>query len=523
MGTLLNIYVLSKLMSSVIEVIFLFGFAFSILFSTAHGQMYFPELRFQKFFGTPLHDKAIALVVGLDSNLYLGGITQGKNAMECTNGYLLKVSPEGNLLWSKILDGTGCDEVRGLASSPDSTILFCGIAGSTFKHPEFSDTLETADYLVGKIDYDGNLIWKKIIGGSYQDIANGVVASPYGGTVTVGSTWSKDFDASSQHLGSNDAWLTIVSKNGDLIRELKLGGKKNDWANHITKTKDGGYILVGFTNSEDLDQSQGRVNGDAWIAKLDFAGSKIWERILKESYEDHLYKVVENTYGFIYACGTSFVEGKGYQFWLVKLDALGNPLFNRKWGDSGHEVLTSLYPTSDGGLILTGYSYYENLENPYIKGGYDCWVIRTDGFGDILWQKTYGGPTYEKGIDIIEYKPHEFFVLAEKHNHFEKNTPSKENDFWLISVHETDCDLVKPMFTMDIKNNFEKMDVPIRFQNQSNYGERYLWDFGDGTYSTEKNPIKSYKLPGFYYITLTVFVNENCYKSYKYPNYITVM
>ena len=463
------------------------------------------------------------MVLGLDSNLYIAGYTQTNKKLDCSEGYIFKLSPEGNLLWTEIIRGTGCDEIHSLAVSPDSTILFCGISGSNFKHPEYADTLEAADFLVGKINYDGKMIWKKSIGGSYQDLAHGIAASPYGGAIVVGSTWSKDFDASSPHNGANDAWLTILSKNGELIRELKFGGKKNDWAYDITHSKDGGYILCGFTNSEDLDKSQSRINGDAWIAKMDFAGTKIWERILSESYEDHLFKVVENPYGFIYACGTTFVENKGFQFWLVKLDPLGNPLFNRKWGENGHEVLTSLYPTSDGGLILTGYSYYETLDSPYIKGGYDCWVIRTDAFGDIIWQKTYGGPTYEKGIDVIEFKPHHFFVLAEKHNHFEKNGEPKENDFWLLSIQEIDCDVVKPYFTMDVKNNFEKTDTPIRFYNQSNYGERFLWDFGDGTYSTEKNPIKSYRLPGFYYVTLTVFVNENCYKSYKYPSYITVM
>jgi len=502
--------------------IIILGFLFCCAIES-YGQIYFPELKFQKFYGTTNKDKATALVLGIDSNLYISGVIQAEKKIDCTEGYLFKVNSEGNLIWSKTLGGSGCDEIRALTVSPDSTILFGGISGSSFKHPEYADSLETADFLVGKIHLDGNLLWKKTIGGSYQDIGNGITSTPYGGAVLVGSTWSKDFDASSTHHGANDTWLTIVSKSGELIRELKFGGKKNDWANSITKTKDGGYILSGFTNSEELDQSLGRFNGDAWVSKLDFAGTKVWDRIFKESYEDQLFKVVENPYGFIYACGTSFEEGKGYQFWLVKLDALGNPLFNRKWGDTGHEVLTSLYPTSDGGLILTGYSYFETLENPLIKGGYDCWVIRTDGFGDIIWQKTYGGPTYEKGIDVIEFKPHQFFVLAEKHNHFEKNGTVKDIDFWLLSIHEIDCEVVKPLFTMDIKNNFEKMDTPIRFQNLSNFGERYLWDFGDGTYSTEKNPIKSYRLPGFYYVTLTVFVNENCYKSYKYPSYITVM
>ncbi|GIV43504.1 MAG: hypothetical protein KatS3mg035_0627 [Bacteroidia bacterium] len=58
-----------------------------------------------------------------------------------------------------------------------------------------------------------------------------------------------------------------------------------------------------------------------------------------------------------------------------------------------------------------------------------------------------------------------------------KNGKPKDIDFWLLSVHEIDCDLVKPMFTMDIKNNFEKMDVPIRFQNQSNYGGTFFMGF----------------------------------------------
>lgn len=503
--------------------IFIFACYFGLAFS-AFAQMYFPELLFQKFYGTPQKEQATCMVVDADTNIYLAGNTYAKSATECTNGYLIKVSPEGNLMWENILDGMGCDAIHDIVSIPhDSSIVIAGASGLIFSHPEQADTFEAADFLVSKLNYQGKVLWKKSLGGSYKDVAHGLAPTPYGGVIVAGNSWSMDFDANHHSFNRNDAWYCIINKNGELIRNNRYGGLKNDWAQDIIKTKENDYVLVGFTNSENLDNAPARMYGDAWILKVDFAGNKLWERILTEPYENNFLKVVENPYGFIYACGYAFVEGKGYQFWLVKFDKLGNPLFNRKWGDSGHEVLTSIYPTHDGGLIMTGFSFYEQLENSYIKGDYDCWVIRTDAFGDILWQKTYGGPTYEKGIDVIEYKPHHFFVLAEKHNHFEKSKTSKDNDFWLLSIQEIDCDLVKPNFTMDVKNHFEKMDIPIRFHNQSNYGERFLWDFGDGTYSTERNPVKSYRLPGFYYVTLTVFVNENCYKSFKYPHYITVM
>ncbi len=196
-------------------------------------------------------------------------------------------------------------------------------------------------------------------------------------------------------------------------------------------------------------------------------------------------------------------------------------LFSKKWGGTGHEHLSNFVITEDGGIIATGYSFYENLENEYIKGQYDLWVIRMDAYGNIIWQKTYGGPGNEKGIDIVEYTPGVFYVLGQKYNTFEKEG-DKQEDFWVLKIEEMSCDEVKPIFSMDIVNDEEKLGVPIKFTNKSNLGERWLWNFGDGTTSQERDVIKSYTKPGFFYVSLTVFVNENCYKVYTYPKYITI-
>lgn len=47
--------------------------------------------------------------------------------------------------------------------------------------------------------------------------------------------------------------------------------------------------------------------------------------------------------------------------------------------------------------------------------------------------------------------------------------------------------------------------LTVQFINRSVYGESYVWDFGDGTFSTEKNPTHTYYVPGNYIVKLTVY------------------
>ena len=56
--------------------------------------------------------------------------------------------------------------------------------------------------------------------------------------------------------------------------------------------------------------------------------------------------------------------------------------------------------------------------------------------------------------------------------------------------------------------------LSVQFRNMSARGESYLWDFGDKTYSSEKNPVHIYYVPGNYIVTLTVtnYSGESTFK-----------
>ena len=495
---------------------------FGIFSQTATGQL-FPILRFQKFYGTKYIDNPTCLAKTEDGNLIIAGSYQADSINLTHNGWVAKVTPVGKLLWKQSLGGDGHDEIRDIVATQDSGIFFCGVTGSNLTHFEKGEPNTYADFWIGKIDLNGNLIWQKALGGMDQDIANGVSISIFGGPVVTGSTWSVNFDVENNSEELNNQWLVILNKDGELIRNLTYGGNRNDFSNSIVRCKDGGYVQVGFTNSESMDGSQSKLNGDAWISKMDFTGNLIWKQVLKEPYEDILTKVVENQFGFLIAAGSSLSTNKNKQFWITKFDPSGRTILNKKYGDSGFEHLASVAECADGGMIVCGYSSYTTLENQYIKGGEDFWVIRLDAQGDIIWKKTFGGPNNERAAAIIEYKPGVYYVLGSKANRYEKDLEKNtSSDFWLLRIDERDCTEMKPQFTVDLAKNVEKVGTPIRFKNMTAFAESYLWNFGDGSVSNQRSPQKTYESPGVYQVRLTVFANETCYQTFVFPDPIII-
>lgn len=484
----------------------------------------FPSLVLQKFYGTEGKDVARRIIVGPDSTVIIAGSVPDGNGL--TDGYIVCLSRKGEQLWEKRLGGKGREEIRDVVVSNNGTeIFYCGVTGSNLKHPENGADEFYADYWVGKLGKRGDLLWQKSFGGSAQDQAFALAPTEYNGCLVVGSSWSRDFDVTG--AGNTDkintAWTLVLNQFGQVMRSVCFGGSKNDWAQSICKTSDGGYIIAASTNSPELDNSKSRHNGDAWFIKLDFSGNLLWQRIVKRPYEDMVMRVTENRYGMIMAVGSSFVsEGNGKEFWLLKLDKSGTPVVNKTFGGPGYEELTSIALCHDDGFIMSGYSSYNALANPQIKGRRDFWLIRTNVEGDIIWQKTFGGPNNEEGWDVCEYAPGVFYALGVKENTFEPERPKQGQDLWVLRVSETPCENAKPKFYADMTEYRERVGRPIRFVNQSTIGDKWKWDFGDGTTSSERNPVKVYKKEGIFIVKLSTVISEQCTPTFVAPKPVVI-
>lgn len=494
-------------------------FLFFLAGLNAFAQSY-PEIKFQTFFGSPLHkERPYRIVKVSDKDFYILGSRQDSKGNE--DGIIFHVSDKGEMLGKQIFEGNGNDIIRdGVYVPTTSELYFVGTTGSSLKHNESSHQLFASDYWVGKIANNGKVIWNKTFGGSENDLGNGIALTPEGGAFVCGNCWSSDLNVNCK-FPLNNNWMIKLSPYGSLIKQTCWGGKKNDWGITACATADKGFLVAGITTSEELDNSKSRAMGDVFIQKLDSNLKTIWFRIFKEPYEDHVFRIIEGTGGMIFLVGGSYTTDKDKQFWFVKLNSSGETITNKKWGGTGVEELTSVYECMDGELILCGYSYYTQLNNSNIKGGKDIWVFKTDNIGNLIWQKTYGGPRDEFPADIIEGEPDTYFLVASKINNFTEKDGTSD-DIWFLKIKEQGCKTIKPFFITDIHGEKTEIDVPIKFINQSENCERFLWDFGDGTTSTEKMPVKIYKKNGMFLPRLTAYTNEKCIEVYVSPKPIVI-
>jgi len=144
------------------------------------------------------------------------------------------------------------------------------------------------DFWIVKLGSGGNMVWKNSWG-SDLDIPNSVAVTPNGRCVVVGWTRSNDGDVIENH-GMVDAWMVKLDKDGNVIWQKTPEGSDEDYASFMIATPDGGYIVAGDTRSNDEDVSKNHTStglwADAWIVKLDKDGNIVWEKTYGGSDDD---------------------------------------------------------------------------------------------------------------------------------------------------------------------------------------------------------------------------------------------
>jgi len=241
------------------------------------------------------------------------------------------------------------------------------------------------------------ITWQKCLGGSGEDFAEAFVYTSDGGYALTGYSTSNDGDVSGNH-GGQDYWVVKLSAKGSIEWQRSLGGSADDYAYAIIESSNGGYVIAGFSNSNDGDIKLNRGENDYWVIKLDKNGNTEWTKSLGGSGSDFAYSVTESKDGgFVVAGSTESTDGDitsnkgGYDYWVVKLDSMGNILWQKTYGGSGDDWATTITVANDGYLIA-GASLSTDGDITLSLGSYDYWVIKLNESGDLQWQKSFGGP-----------------------------------------------------------------------------------------------------------------------------------
>ena len=308
------------------------------------------QLQWQKTYGGSDDDRGTDIIQTTDGGYAVIGKSKSGDLDVSENaGYddfwMIKLDGNGSILWEYSFGYAGSDVPYSVIQTNDNGYLVSGVLDVTASNGQ-GDRVSSSqrrhaggDYWVIKLNANGIKEWSNYYGGSFTDTAYDAIQTEDNGYIIVGSSDSNDVDVAN-NKGSYDFWVIKISNTGDLVWEKSFGGSEIDEARAISNTADGNYLVVGDTRSANIDVSQNRGAADLWMIKINSEGSLIWEKTLG---------------------GTSFDVGR------------------------------SVSKTQDNGFLIAGSSRSSDGDLRNNKGQNDALILKINSSGDLEWQKTIGG------------------------------------------------------------------------------------------------------------------------------------
>ena len=341
----------------------------------------------------------------------------GSHPQDIKDVYLVRLSADGDTLWTKTYGGAEDDYGCAVKQTADLGFIITGYTNS------FGGQNDV--YLI-KTDPDGVVEWVRVYGGSDDDYGYDVHQTADLGYIVVGQTFSFG-------LGAGDGYLLRTDANGDTLWTKTFGGPFADAAQSVDVTFDQGYIITGSTNSF------GAGNSDVFLIRTDINGDTLWTKTCGGAYDDGGNSVIETAdLGFFIAGYTySVTGGEDSDVYLLSIGSNGDFNWEQTYGDSGsYQYGYSAEETGDEGFVVGGSANATGGEDG------DLYLMRTDSLGDTLWTKGEATLNTDVIYSAIQSSDGGYVVCGYYHN---KNG-TEGDDLWIrkykigtvgISEHES--------------------------------------------------------------------------------------
>ncbi len=382
-------------------------------------------IQWQRSLGGSDSDGGFKIKSGPDRSFFLVGSSKSNNADIPVNYgesdiVILKIDSLGAMNLINVIGGTSSDGAISFDFTDDGGFI---IGGTTNSNDVFvTGNHGQSDYWIVKLDSARNIQWQKCYGGPDRESVSDIQQTTDSGFIVLGRTSSLGGNVWCNH-GCNgcsvDFWTLKLDKYGNIQWQRCLGGIGEEFPGGLAQTSDGGYVFCGSASFDNGDVSGCHGYSDYWVVKLDSTGVMQWQRCLGGSSNDAANSIVSTTDGGCLVFGeASSNDGDvsanygSWDAWLVKLDSFGNIEWDRNYGGSGSESGKALYVYNDTAIYLLSFSQSTDGDVSGNHGYGDFWIAKTDINGNLLWEKCFGGSNIDMPTSVYVINDFEFIMTG---------------------------------------------------------------------------------------------------------------
>ncbi|WP_306352601.1 T9SS type A sorting domain-containing protein [Flavobacterium sp. '19STA2R22 D10 B1'] len=453
--------------------------------------------------------------------------------------WVWKMNEKGEFEWQKSFGGSGADFLQSIHLTRDGGFVLGGTSESNISFDKIENAKGQDDFWIIKLNAKGGEEWQKTIGGKGQEKLKSIYQTRDGGYILGGSSNSnKSFDKMEDSFGNLDYWVVKLDDKGQIEWQKTIGGVYVDELRSIEQTVDGGYILGGYSNSPiSGNKTEDNIGiGDFWVVKLNDKGEIEWQKTIGGDQDDQL-QVIHQTYDRGYIVGGNSNSGsnnhknkgnqKGTDFWVFKLNEVGEIVWQETYNFGEFDVLTSLVENEDHSLLIGGYAQSEVMGTKKTdkKSINDYIALKIDANGEELWRKTVGSAGEDILKKTVETRDGGYLLAGTSNSKSSRDKGSMigSHDFWVVKIKD------------EKKPEKEKLRIEAAPNPTSSYANVIIgYEFEKGTatlvdlvgHILQQFEIKSRTIPidlsqypeGIYIVNITTNVQSDGVKIIKKDN-----